>query len=121
MTCQVSGVPGVPIRVVASKSHCNDATREFIAALTPKNSESKLVSRGSSLKLCLVAEGAADIYPRIAPTMEWDTAAAHAVVKAAGGEVFYFDLDYRPLDYSTGNKSLRVLIYNKENLLSSPG
>lgn len=118
VACQVSGVPGVPIRVVASKSHCNDETREFIAALTPKNSESKLVSRGSSLKLCLVAEGAADIYPRIAPTMEWDTAAAHAVVKAAGGEVFYFDPDYPPLDYSAGNKSLRVLIYNKENLLN---
>jgi 3'(2'), 5'-bisphosphate nucleotidase len=118
LACQVSVVPGVPIRVVASKSHCNDETLEFIAGLAPKNTEPELISRGSSLKLCLVAEGAADIYPRIAPTMEWDTAAAHAVVKAAGGEVFHFDPDYPPLDYSAENKSLRVLTYNKENLLN---
>lgn len=118
VACRVSGVPGVPIRVVASKSHCNDETREFIAGLAPKNGESKLVSRGSSLKLCMVAEGAADIYPRIAPTMEWDTAAAHAVVKAAGGEVFYFESGQAPSEYVTENTSLKTLSYNKKNLLN---
>jgi 3'(2'), 5'-bisphosphate nucleotidase len=80
-----------PLRIVASKSHCNDETRDFIAELEKDFGSAALLSRGSSLKLCMVAEGSADIYPRIAPTMEWDTAAAHAVVKAAGGEVFEYD------------------------------
>ena len=79
-----------PLRVVASKSHCNDETREFITALQDTYGEVELVSRGSSLKLCMVADGSADVYPRIAPTMEWDTAAAHAVVTAAGGQVFEY-------------------------------
>ena len=102
---EVSGTPGQPLRVVASKSHCNEETREFIAGLEKTYGMSELVSRGSSLKLCMVAEGSADIYPRIAPTMEWDTAAAHAVVMAAGGTVVV---------YGTTN----ALIYNKENLLN---
>ncbi len=79
------------LRVVASKSHCNNETLAFVADLETEYGEAELVSRGSSLKLCMVAEGSADIYPRIAPTMEWDTAAAHAVVKGAGGEVFEYD------------------------------
>lgn len=70
-------------RVVASKSHLNDATRNFINSL----GKHELVQAGSSLKLCRVAEGSADIYPRLAPTCEWDTAAAHAVVEGAGGLV----------------------------------
>ena len=73
--------PPRPLRVVASKSHMNDQTREFIAALGPHT----LVQAGSSLKFCRVAEGAADCYPRLGPTAEWDTAAAQAVVEAAGG------------------------------------
>ena len=99
-----------------------------------------MVSRGSSLKLCMVAEGSADIYPRIAPTMEWDTAAAHAVVKAAGGEVFEYDSAVPATSYLCGklevegrkngespptshlplptNHTLRPLRYNKENLLN---
>lgn len=93
------------LRVVASKSHCNKHTREFIANLEKEYGETELVSRGSSLKLCMVAEGSADIYPRIAPTMEWDTAAAHAVVKAAGGSVVV---------YGTTDE----LAYNKEHLLN---
>jgi 3'(2'), 5'-bisphosphate nucleotidase len=75
--------PGAPCRVVASKSHLNDDTRQFIAALEPAS----LVQVGSSLKLCLVAQGAADIYPRLGPTCEWDTAAAQAVLEGAGGHV----------------------------------
>jgi 3'(2'), 5'-bisphosphate nucleotidase len=72
-----------PVRVVASKSHLNAETMEFIARVGP----SELVQAGSSLKLCRVAEGAADLYPRLGPTCEWDTAAAHAVVEGAGGHV----------------------------------
>ena len=83
--------PSSGLRIVASRSHCNDETREFISDLEKKYGKAELVSSGSSLKLCMVADGSADIYPRIAPTMEWDTAAAHAVVKAAGGEVFEYD------------------------------
>lgn len=80
-------------RVVASKSHLNDATQTFIDRLGPV----RLVQAGSSLKFCRVAEGAADIYPRLAPTCEWDTAAAHAVLEGAGGAVV--DLQGQPLVY----------------------
>lgn len=125
------------LRVVASISHCNDETRTFISALEKKYEAVELVSRGSSLKLCMVAEGSADIYPRIAPTMEWDTAAAHAVVKAAGGEVFEYDPAVPATAFlceksgvesgksvptshlpPPANHSLRPLRYNKENLLN---
>lgn len=70
-------------RVVASKNHLNPETREFIAKL----GEHELVQAGSSLKFCRIAEGHADIYPRLGPTCEWDTGAAHAVLLAAGGKV----------------------------------
>ena len=81
------------VRVVASKSHLNAATREFIARF----SNTDLVQAGSSLKFCRVAEGNADIYPRLAPTCEWDTAAAQAVLEGAGGHVF--DVHGSPLRY----------------------
>ncbi|MGO1502892.1 MAG: 3'(2'),5'-bisphosphate nucleotidase CysQ [Marinobacter sp.] len=70
-------------RVVASKNHLNGKTREFIEAL----GDHETLQAGSSLKFCRIAEGQADIYPRMAPTSEWDTAAAHAVLLAAGGNV----------------------------------
>ena len=92
------------IKVVASRSHCNDETKVFIADLE-KDGRVELVSSGSSLKLCLVAEGTADVYPRIAPTMEWDTAAAQAVVEASGATVVQYGTD-------------EPLTYNKENLLN---
>ena len=116
--CTVSGEPSGPLRVVASKSHCNDETRDFIAQLEQKYGETELVSRGSSLKLCMVADGSADIYPRIAPTMEWDTAAAHAVVKAAGGEVFIYDSSVEPFEYKPGAAVLNPVGYNKQDLLN---
>ena len=97
--------PGETIHVVASRSHLNDATRAFIEDLKQQHGTVELVTAGSSLKLCLVAEGKAHVYPRIAPTMEWDTAAAHAVVKAAGKNVY---------QYGTTTE----LTYNKENLLN---
>jgi 3'(2'), 5'-bisphosphate nucleotidase len=76
-----------PMRVVASKSHLNQATRDFIANL----GDTTLVQAGSSLKLLRIAEGEADIYPRLAPTCEWDTAAAQAVLEGAGGKVTQVD------------------------------
>ncbi|MDO9166797.1 MAG: 3'(2'),5'-bisphosphate nucleotidase CysQ [Rhodoferax sp.] len=82
-----------PVRVVASKSHMNTETTEFIDRLSPH----EVVQAGSSLKFCRVAEGAADVYPRLGPTCEWDTAAAQAIVDAAGGQVS--KLDGTPLRY----------------------
>jgi len=121
-SCRVSSRPSSPLRVVASKSHCNDETKRFIAGLEEAYGEVELVSRGSSLKLCMVAEGSADIYPRIAPTMEWDTAAAHAVVVAAGGGVFEFSENSSVEAYCTEPHSEAAapvpLRYNKENLLN---
>lgn len=89
---QVSS-PREVTRVVASKSHLNEQTRQFIKTL----GEHVLVQAGSSLKFCRIAEGHADVYPRLGPTCEWDTAAAHAVLVAAGGRVE--TLEGRPLTY----------------------
>jgi len=75
--------PRETLRVVASKNHLNEETRAFIETLGPH----EIVQAGSSLKICRIAEGHADIYPRMGPTSEWDTAAAHAVLLAAGGKM----------------------------------
>ena len=85
---------GEPITAVASKSHLNQATIDYLEAAV---GTCGYVSVGSSLKFCIVAEGAADIYPRAAPTSEWDTAAGHAVLLAAGGLVD--GIDGQPLCY----------------------
>ena len=95
---------GGPLKVVASRSHASADTEAFLTRLAQDIPEQETLSIGSSLKLCLVAEGAAHIYPRFGPTMEWDSAAAHAIVSAAGGRV------YQP----NGEE----LSYNKENLLN---
>lgn len=78
---------GRPFTVVASRSHGNVETTDFIERLEADHGPARRVSVGSSLKLCLCAEGTADVYPRLAPTMHWDTAAAQAIVAAAGGQV----------------------------------
>jgi len=83
-----------PVKVAGSRSHAGDSLKAFLEKL----GEHEIVSMGSSMKLCLVAEGAADLYPRLGPTSEWDTAAAQAVVEAAGGKVT--DLDLEPLAYN---------------------
>jgi len=83
-----------PPRVVGSRSHRTEGLALYLNRL----GEHRLMSIGSSLKLCWVAEGAADLYPRIGPTSEWDTAAAHCIVKEAGGEVT--DLRGEPLSYN---------------------
>ena len=88
-----------PLVVVGSRSHANPRLMEYLA----KIGDYELVSMGSSLKFCLVAEGKADFYPRLGPTSEWDTAAAHAVVLAAGGKIV--KLDGKSLRYNT-KKSL---------------
>lgn len=75
---------GPRLVVVASRSHANDATERYLERLR-EDHEIEVVSKGSSLKICLVAEGAAHVYPRTGPTSEWDTAAAHAVLEHAGG------------------------------------
>lgn len=85
---------GSPVRVVGSKSHRGDSLDGFLARLGAH----ELVPVGSSLKFCMVAEGAADVYPRLGPTSEWDTAAAQAVVCAAGGAVV--TLEGAPLSYN---------------------
>jgi len=93
------------ISIVASRSHLSDAVIEFVEQQKELGKQVELLSAGSSLKLCLVAEGKADVYPRLGPTMEWDTAAAHAVVNEAGRNVLQYE-------------SNLPLIYNKENLLN---
>ncbi|WP_372972650.1 3'(2'),5'-bisphosphate nucleotidase CysQ [Marinobacter sp.] len=85
--------PPEAVRAVASKNHMNEETRTFIEQL----GNHELVQAGSSLKFCRIAEGQADIYPRLGPTCEWDTGAAHAVLVAAGGKVT--QLDGTPLAY----------------------
>ena len=89
------------LKIVCSRSHLDDRTKEIMS----KYKESQSVSMGSSLKFMLIAEGKAHVYPRMAPTMEWDTAASQIIVEQAGGEVL------RAEDYSK-------MVYNKENLLN---
>lgn len=94
-----------PYTVVASRSHMSVETQEFIDEKKKMHGNVEIQSVGSSLKLCMVAEGKADAYPRFAPTMEWDTAAGHAVVSAMGGTVINW-------------KTKKEMNYNRENLLN---
>ena len=98
-------------RVVASRSHLSPETEQFIHRLRQAHSHVETLSAGSSLKICLVAEGRADVYPRLAPTMEWDTAAGDAVARAAGKAVTQAGT-YDGLPFEDG----KPLVYNKEDL-----
>ncbi len=89
--------------VVSSRTHSTPETEKFIEEVREEHPDLQTVSIGSSLKICLVAEGVADVYPRFAPTMEWDTCAGHAIACCAGKQVYRADTD-------------RPLIYNKEDL-----
>ncbi len=93
------------IKVVASRSHLSDDVVKFVEDLKAQGKEVDFISAGSSLKFCLVAEGIANVYPRLGPTMEWDTGAAHAVALGAGRDVKVAFEEHR-------------LSYNKENLLN---
>ena len=90
----VSTPDNAALMVVASKSHRDQATDDYIAKYNVRD----MKSAGSSLKFCLIATGEADLYPRVGRTMEWDTAAGHAVLTGAGGAVVRFD-DLTPLTY----------------------
>lgn len=93
------------IQVVGSRSHMSQETLDFVDSLKSKGNNVEIVSKGSSLKFCLVAEGNADVYPRYAPTMEWDTAAGQAICNAVGVDVI-------------SKETNQPLLYNKENLLN---
>ena len=111
---KTNNAPEENITIVASKSHLTEETKSFIDNLTSNISRSgnalgvqnsTFISKGSSLKLVMVAEGEADIYPRLAPTMEWDTAAADAIVRESGKMTYQFETE-------------QPIVYNKENLLN---
>ncbi|XOV67083.1 MAG: 3'(2'),5'-bisphosphate nucleotidase CysQ [Fluviicola sp.] len=94
-----------PYTVVASRSHLSGDTQDFINAQEVKHGTVATISKGSSLKLCMVAEGTADCYPRFAPTMEWDTAAGQAICNHSGCSVINWE-------------TKQPLLYNRENLLN---
>ena len=94
-----------PFTIVASKSHMSKSTDDYLVQMRTLHKEINIISKGSSLKLCMVAEGKADCYPRFSPTMEWDTAAGQAICACAG-----FDL----IDW----KSNQTMQYNREELLN---
>lgn len=93
------------IQVVGSRSHMSSETMDFVNELKKSGKDVTIVSKGSSLKFCLVAEGNADVYPRFAPTMEWDTAAGQAICNAVGVDVI-------------SEATNQTLLYNKNNLLN---
>ncbi|MCB0686283.1 MAG: 3'(2'),5'-bisphosphate nucleotidase CysQ [Saprospiraceae bacterium] len=101
LQCATFSLQQSGLRVLCSRSHLSEATQEYVAKLT----EPVLVPQGSALKFTVMAEGEGDIYPRIGPTMEWDTAAAHILLNEAGGEI---------VEFASG----KPLTYNKESLLN---
>jgi 3'(2'), 5'-bisphosphate nucleotidase len=102
-------------KVVASRSHLNHETEQYLEQIKSIKGEIEVVSKGSSLKLCMVATGEADVYPRLGPTMEWDVAAAHAVVSGAGKHVYILKEGENKQGKWENNGEL---LYNKENLLN---
>lgn len=91
--------------IVGSRSHRTPELEAYVSAKREEKGDVEFIAAGSSLKICLVAEGAADIYPRLGPTMEWDTAAGQAVAECAGARVYQYD-------------GGQPLTYNRENLLN---
>ena len=94
-----------PFTIAGSRSHSTPELEAFVEDKRKEYGNVEFISAGSSLKLCLVAEGRADIYPRTGPTMEWDTAAGQAIVEFSGGKVYQYD-------------TTKPLVYNKESLLN---
>ena len=92
--------------IVASRSHMSLETREYVQEMRDISGEVHLISKGSSLKLCMVAEGAANCYPRLAPTMEWDTAVGQAICEHAGFQVIDWD-------------TKKNMLYNRKELLNN--
>ncbi len=112
VTIQPKANTGETWKVVGSRSH---QSPEIQALLDSLEGETELVAMGSSLKLCLVAEGAAHLYPRLGPTSEWDTGAAQAVVEAAGGKVTIIDDSSNPLKADAPD-----LRYNQKDSVLNP-
>ncbi|MBT6893470.1 MAG: 3'(2'),5'-bisphosphate nucleotidase CysQ [Gammaproteobacteria bacterium] len=106
---QVRKLDRASLTVVASRRHGGEALEGCLSVLRENFSSIDTTNMGSSLKLCLIAEGEADLYPRLAPTSEWDTAAAQAVVEAAGGSVV--DVDLKALRYNTKDNILNPFFY----------
>lgn len=96
----------INFKVVGSRSHQSQETKEYFDDIRKRKKNVEIVSMGSSLKICLVAEGSADVYPRFAPTMEWDTAAGHAIAKHAGKKL---------IDLKTNQE----MVYNRERLTNN--
>ena len=96
----------INFKVVGSRSHQSPETKEYFDDIRKRKKNVEIVSMGSSIKICLVAEGSADVYPRFAPTMEWDTAAGHAIAKYAGKKLIDF-------------KTKQEMIYNRERLTNN--
>lgn len=94
-----------PYTIMGSRSHATPELEAYVAEKRKEYGAVKFISAGSSLKICQVAEGAADVYPRLGPTMEWDTAAGHIIAECAGAVIFRDD-------------NGEPLLYNKENLLN---
>jgi 3'(2'), 5'-bisphosphate nucleotidase len=98
--------PGQVIKIVASRSHKNKETADFIASLSEQGADVEMISVGSALKFGLIAEDLADVYPRYAPTMEWDTAAGQCIVEECG--MVLLDME-----------SKAPMVYNRENLTNN--
>jgi len=96
----------INFKVVGSRSHQSQETKEYFDDIRKRKKNVEIVSMGSSLKICLVAEGSADVYPRFAPTMEWDTAAGHAIAKHAGKKL---------IDLKTNQE----MVYNRKRLTNN--
>jgi 3'(2'), 5'-bisphosphate nucleotidase len=106
------------ITILVSKSHMDDASKSFIDKLR----SSKIMYMGSSIKICLIAEGLADIYVRFFPTYEWDTAAAHAILLASGGDIYHEDythLSYNKPKYLNSNMIVKSKALKIENFLNN--
>jgi 3'(2'), 5'-bisphosphate nucleotidase len=101
---QVRPYAGGKATVAASRSHASDKLKSFLSRLAEREGKPELLSMGSAMKMCLVADGQADVYPRLGPTSEWDTAAAQCVVEAAGGRVT--DINNQ------------TLVYNKSSIIN---
>ncbi len=106
---QVKKLDGGTLTIAGSRSHGSQAMQDYMQKLSQQMGEPQLLSMGSSLKFCLVAEGKADLYPRLGLTSEWDTAAAHCIVEQAGG--FVTQTDMSPLRYNTKDSLLNPFFF----------
>jgi 3'(2'), 5'-bisphosphate nucleotidase len=97
--------PRTGIKIVGSRSHLTDEVKAFVEKMRKMHGEVEFTSAGSSLKICLVAAGEADIYPRLGPTMEWDIAAGHAIAENAGARFYCYETN-------------QPMVYNREDLMN---